>query len=620
MYKKIVTLSDVKAVNPFSSKPAKIPIYFLIVDDEEYCRTDIKKIIQEVEVELSHLVEFHFVYADNGSNGMKTVEKYLGDNKRFDIVTSDINMPILDGYSFRSSFIKKWPEFSDIPFVFISGNPSDTEMQIKAFQLGACAAIQKPIIDKDDPDKLNYKRFCDHIKSLIISRMNIKAKDSRLELLEDAIYHYVNKSLVAKILEQGFIDDKFHSAHVGIVFGDICDSSIISQVLTPVEVGVLFNGFYTLIYDQIEKYHGHFNKSMGDGFLMHFGGPLDKTISEITPKADIADKIIDFCISSQRALNDFNQQKYISTNPDYQREINLAYDLIAKHANHKSKNTHINMRLGACQGDVIIGDFGPKPFRQYDTVSALVNLGARLETKASPRGICLHQSITDNATQEKINNYIAEFKQSATGFYKNIEDKDIYHHNFVHVKGFTDRISTFSIEPLPDLPEIIQREISGYLEMGQDKIPEILRLIKLYLSNKLVLKAIDELFLAKNIKIRRQKLFEILDPETFASIKDDPEQLKQKSRLSLYSLLKNINLKQEAIEKSKDLLKNLEKPISSSFNYEQAVEHDDEIIENKFQTQVLINQKELELTKLANRVSNRLEKSLREYFSINLKE
>lgn len=65
----------------------------LVVDDSQYFRSTIKNILEEYN--------FNVIEAINGLDGYEKYEKYLPD-----IVTMDINMPIMDGFKSISKILK----------------------------------------------------------------------------------------------------------------------------------------------------------------------------------------------------------------------------------------------------------------------------------------------------------------------------------------------------------------------------------------------------------------------------------------------------------------------------------------------------------------------------------
>ena len=103
----------------------------LIVEDSPMMR-------QLIVFALSRIKNLKVIEADDGVDGLKKLAA-----GRFDIVITDINMPIMDGLKLvkriRSDAVHK-----DVPIMIISTEGAAEDRQ-RALQLGANAYITKPI-------------------------------------------------------------------------------------------------------------------------------------------------------------------------------------------------------------------------------------------------------------------------------------------------------------------------------------------------------------------------------------------------------------------------------------------------------------------------------------------
>jgi len=103
----------------------------LVVEDSPMMR-------QLIVFALARLKNLRVVEADDGVDGLKKLA-----SGRFDIVITDINMPIMDGLKLvkriRSDAIHK-----DVPIVIITTEGAEEDRQ-RALQLGANVYITKPI-------------------------------------------------------------------------------------------------------------------------------------------------------------------------------------------------------------------------------------------------------------------------------------------------------------------------------------------------------------------------------------------------------------------------------------------------------------------------------------------
>jgi response regulator RpfG family c-di-GMP phosphodiesterase len=101
----------------------------LVVDDS--------KTIRNLVTEELEKAGFQVMTADNGKYALKLIKIKIPD-----LILSDINMPEMDGIEFCKS-VKRDPELSGIPFIFMSSN-DDRSIMRRMLQLGASAYLVKP--------------------------------------------------------------------------------------------------------------------------------------------------------------------------------------------------------------------------------------------------------------------------------------------------------------------------------------------------------------------------------------------------------------------------------------------------------------------------------------------
>ena len=87
---------------------------------------------------LSRVKQLRVTEADDGVDGLR---KLAGG--RFDIILTDINMPIMDGLKLVKR-VRTDPVHKDVPIVIITTESADEDRQ-RALALGANAYLTKPI-------------------------------------------------------------------------------------------------------------------------------------------------------------------------------------------------------------------------------------------------------------------------------------------------------------------------------------------------------------------------------------------------------------------------------------------------------------------------------------------
>jgi two-component system chemotaxis response regulator CheY len=87
---------------------------------------------------LSRIRELHVVEADDGVDALRRIA-----GTKFDIIITDINMPILDGLKLVKR-LRADEAYKDVPIIIITTEGAEEDRQ-RAHALGANAYITKPI-------------------------------------------------------------------------------------------------------------------------------------------------------------------------------------------------------------------------------------------------------------------------------------------------------------------------------------------------------------------------------------------------------------------------------------------------------------------------------------------
>lgn len=103
----------------------------LVVEDSPTMR-------QLIVFALKRIRNFQIVEANDGVDGLKKLNA-----EKFDLILTDINMPIMDGLKLVS-MIRNDPNYKTVPIVIITTEGA-SEDRDRALSLGANAYITKPI-------------------------------------------------------------------------------------------------------------------------------------------------------------------------------------------------------------------------------------------------------------------------------------------------------------------------------------------------------------------------------------------------------------------------------------------------------------------------------------------
>lgn len=111
--------------------PGGRPYKVMVVEDKDFQR---KQIVQILESE-------GYVVLASAPNGKEALELYSKYSKDLDLITTDLDMPILDGYAFLYEIMQKKPKAK---IVFISDDPT-MGIVSDLLKMGAADFVLKPI-------------------------------------------------------------------------------------------------------------------------------------------------------------------------------------------------------------------------------------------------------------------------------------------------------------------------------------------------------------------------------------------------------------------------------------------------------------------------------------------
>jgi two-component system chemotaxis response regulator CheY len=108
------------------------PICALIVDDSSVMRKIVERSLRQAGIELSEVME-----AGSGVEALAALQQ-----KKPDLILSDINMPAMNGLEFVKK-LQEVPGMKDVPVVMITTEASEAHV-VEALSYGAKGYIRKP--------------------------------------------------------------------------------------------------------------------------------------------------------------------------------------------------------------------------------------------------------------------------------------------------------------------------------------------------------------------------------------------------------------------------------------------------------------------------------------------
>lgn len=114
----------------------------ILIDDDPILRLVVQKMIHHID---SSVICHH---CENGEVGLRVLEPFLNSNSPI-MVMLDINMPILDGWSFLESLENKDIDIKDIQLYIVSSSTDESDrLKAKNYSL-VKNFLHKPLYKED---------------------------------------------------------------------------------------------------------------------------------------------------------------------------------------------------------------------------------------------------------------------------------------------------------------------------------------------------------------------------------------------------------------------------------------------------------------------------------------
>ena len=199
------------------------------------------------------------------------------------------------------------------------------------------------------------------------------------EMIKRAFTRYVAREVVEEILkdpERLVLTGE--RREVTVLFCDVRGFTPLSEQLSPEEVVLLLNDFYTLMIETTFKHDGTLDKFMGDAVMAIFGAPI--------PHPDHSLLAVRTALAMQEGIVGLNERRA------------------------QQGKVGVTIGIGVSAGEAVAGTVGTEDRMEYTVVGDSVNLAARLESNAKAG-----QILISHRTWEKVKD---EVMVRALGFIK----------------------------------------------------------------------------------------------------------------------------------------------------------------------------------------------------------
>jgi len=184
------------------------------------------------------------------------------------------------------------------------------------------------------------------------------------EMIKRAFTRYVAREVVEEILKDPeSMVLRGERREVTVLFCDVRGFTPLSERLSPEEVVLLLNDFYTLMIETTFKHDGTLDKFMGDAVMAIFGAPI--------AHPDHSARAVLTALAMREGIAGLNDKRA------------------------KQGKEGVNIGIGVSAGEAVAGTVGTEERMEYTVIGDSVNLAARLESNAKPGQILISQRTWD---------------------------------------------------------------------------------------------------------------------------------------------------------------------------------------------------------------------------------
>ncbi len=209
------------------------------------------------------------------------------------------------------------------------------------------------------PDDLELLKSIGCQMSLVLEQVSLNEKIKEEERLRVWLSRYHSPQIIEALLEAKheanpvFMEAKDQEAT--ILFADIIGFTRLSEAMTPREVNLFLNEYFSLMTDIVFAHNGTLDKYIGDGVMAVFGAPMERE--------DDAERAVRVALSMRQKLK-----------------------LLVKNLSEKRR---YKVRIGINTGHVVAGNIGSPKRLDYTVIGDTVNIASRLEALAEPDQILI---------------------------------------------------------------------------------------------------------------------------------------------------------------------------------------------------------------------------------------
>ena len=322
----------------------------LVVDDEP----DLEDLIRQKFRREIKDGAIAFGFARDGVEALA----FLAENRDFDMVVSDINMPRMDGLTLLAKLQDEATRFST---VIVSAYGDMTNIRT-AMNRGAFDFLTKPIDFADF--ETTVRKTVAHVAAL----KDARARQAAAERAHASLSRYFSPNLALSLAaDANALAPGGERREIATLFTDIAGFTPLVESLDPGQLASLLSGYLEGMTEIVFAHEGTVAKIIGDAIHVLFGAPGDQP--------DAASRAI-ACALALDARSEAYRQEWNA------RGVPLGVTRIGVHA-----------------GPAIVGNFGGGRLFDYTAYGDTINAAARLEAVNKQLGtrLCVSAAAAERA-------------------------------------------------------------------------------------------------------------------------------------------------------------------------------------------------------------------------------
>ncbi|MBF0257260.1 MAG: adenylate/guanylate cyclase domain-containing protein [Desulfamplus sp.] len=235
----------------------------------------------------------------------------------------------------------------------------------------------------EQANRFFYSIVCDHLhNNMVFLRLYYGKLDEEKQMIQ--LSRFFSKNVIAEIFKKGKLKLGGEKKQVAVMFVDLKGFTSLSEEMSPEDVVILLNRFFSHMIPVIFRHKGTLDKLLGDGIMAVFGSPIEDAES---------------CLNAVRAglemftvLNTLNRDlKHEGKTLDTKNGIEMRSGIEMR--KEVAIENGLEMTIGINYGELVSGFMGSEQHLNYTVIGDVVNAAQRIQSLAGSNEIFLSGSV-----------------------------------------------------------------------------------------------------------------------------------------------------------------------------------------------------------------------------------